>query len=261
MLGRRELIQGGWNVITPVRTPKSASKAPATGRRRSVAALVALLAAVSGALIVTPPAVAGPVDKNWSTKAGPAGTFTDVSNGSSTPAEMSYSMPRRASAVRSWDFTATATAPATAAGPIKVPYTWEGLHAWFQVTTRLDLIKNGAVIASPEIHGPDDLLHHAVQRLHLWRRGHVRQPGRRRHLWVPAVRLQQRLQQLPAGHASRSASSPSSTPPSAPTTATGRAPRTSPPGPRPTGRPPDRGGRRGALVQVRRWTPVRTSRP
>ena len=131
---------------------------PTTDHRRGVAAFVALLAALAGALsTVWVPAVAGPVDTNWVTSAGPAGTFSNLSDGSSTPAQMSYSMPTAGlSVTRSWDFTATATAPATASDPIKVPYTWQGHHAYFQVTTRLDLIVNGVVVASPEIHGPTD---------------------------------------------------------------------------------------------------------
>jgi hypothetical protein len=123
-------------------------------RRRLVGAVVALLALVAGSMTwASSPAVAGPVDTNW-VATGP-GTVTTSSNGSATPAAMSYSMnPVGLGVTRSWDFTATATAAATAGDPIKVPYTWQGLHAWFQVTARLDMIVNGVVVQTLENHGP-----------------------------------------------------------------------------------------------------------
>jgi hypothetical protein len=122
-------------MVASERAPKWATQTSTV--RRRIAAVVALLAALAAGVVVAPPAGATPVDTNWSTTNGPAGTFTDLSNGSATPAAMSYSMPSAGLGVtRSWDFTATAAT----AGQVKVPYTWQGLHAWFQVRTQLDAI-------------------------------------------------------------------------------------------------------------------------
>ena len=73
--------------------------------------------------------------------------------------------------------------------PIKVPYTWQGLHAWFGVTAQLQAIVNGNPVATPETQvspadglpylvnaGPSELLHHALQRLPVRQRRHVHQP-------------------------------------------------------------------------------------
>src|SRR5262245_14417181 len=135
-------------------TKQATTMARVRRRRRLVGAVVALLALVAGSMTwASSPAVAGPVDTNWAAT-GP-GTVTTSSNGSVTPAAMSYSMnPVGLGVTRSWDFTATATAAATAGDPIKVPYTWQGLHAWFQVTARLDMIVNGVVVQTLENHGP-----------------------------------------------------------------------------------------------------------
>ena len=40
------------------------------------------------------------------------------------------------------------------AGPINVPWTWSGLHAWFQVTAHLDMIVNGQVVGTLVNAGP-----------------------------------------------------------------------------------------------------------
>ena len=49
---------------------------------------------------------------------------------------------------RSWDFTAVAATAATGADPIKVPWTWQGLHAWFGVTAQLQPIVNGVPVTT-----------------------------------------------------------------------------------------------------------------
>ncbi len=86
-------------------------------------------------------------------------------------------------------------------GQVKVPWTWQGLHAWFAVTTRLAAHRQRGPVTPPETRPahptrpalprqrrPTELLHHAVQRLHLRRRGHLRQPPGRRDLRLPADR-------------------------------------------------------------------------
>ena len=115
--------------------------------------MLALLAAMVGSVsFVAAPAVAGPVDAPW-VASGPTAVAT--SDGTATAAQMDYNLLGAGFATRSWEFEATAASPATAANPIKVPYTWQGLHAWFQVTTRLDMIVNDSVVATLEQHGPE----------------------------------------------------------------------------------------------------------
>ncbi len=123
---------------------------------RWLTSVIALLAALAAALVfVPPPAVAGPVDQGWSA-AGP-GNVTTVSDGSSSAATMTYALdPAGLSTTRSWDFTTSATA-ASAIGPIKVPWTWEGLHAWYQVTASLRMVVNGVEVGAPLVNaGPAD---------------------------------------------------------------------------------------------------------
>ncbi|MBF4765509.1 hypothetical protein ISU07_20460 [Nocardioides islandensis] len=102
-------------------------------------------------MVTAPPATAV-ADAPWTASVFAGGGSTSVvSTGAATPASMTYNSDGSTSA--SWDFTTKATA-ASAAGPIKVPYTWQGLHAWFQVTTRLDMIVNGQVVKNLLTDGP-----------------------------------------------------------------------------------------------------------
>ncbi len=105
---------------------------------------------LTGFLSVTiGPATAAPVDPGW-TASGP-GAKT-VSDGSASAASMSYNADNGISRSASWSFTARATA----AGSVKVPYTWTGLHAWFQVTTTLQAVVNGRVVGTLVQEGPAD---------------------------------------------------------------------------------------------------------
>ena len=117
-----------------------------------MAALVALVAALAGVLaVVTSPAQAA-VDSPWTAAVvSGGGTAVADSDGSTSAASMSYNSDGSTSAT--WDFTTKATA-ASIANPIKVPYTWQGLHAWFQVTTHMDMIVNGAVVGTLVNEGP-----------------------------------------------------------------------------------------------------------
>ena len=104
-------------------------------RRRRVAVATAMLAALAGTMTVgtSSPASAIPVDVGWQAT-GP-GTISDVSDGSASAARFSYSLqPAGLGQQRTWTFSAVATQT----GQVKVPYTWQGLHAWFAVTTSLD---------------------------------------------------------------------------------------------------------------------------
>ena len=129
----------------------------ASARRRSglTATVVATLAMVLGLFAaVSPSATAGPVDDGW-VAAGP-GTVQTVSDGSASAAAMTYNGDNLGSA--SWTFTTTATA-ASAAGPVRVPWTWQGLHAWFLVTVSLDavVIRNGVELPATSLvaEGPE----------------------------------------------------------------------------------------------------------
>jgi hypothetical protein len=119
-------------------------------RRRLVSALAALATAVGLAvpLALASPAAAAPGDPVW-TAAG-AGTVQTVSDGTASAAQMTYDV--EGSFTGSWTFTATATS----AGTVSVPYSWLGLHAWFEVTTRLDTIVNGNVTHTLVNDGPVD---------------------------------------------------------------------------------------------------------
>jgi hypothetical protein len=103
--------------------------------RRGLAAFASLLAALAAALTVVtaPPATAVPPDTNW-TATGP-GTVQTVSQGAASAPAMTYSLGNAGLSVeQTWTFEAVAAQ----AGTVTVPYTWQGLHAWFQVTTRLE---------------------------------------------------------------------------------------------------------------------------
>ena len=139
-------------MVTSVRAPKRATTG-SNNRRRGLAAVAALLAAMAGALaVVTAPPASAVADAPWTASVFAGGGSTSVvSDGAATPASMSYNSDGSTSA--SWQFTTTATA-SSVAGPIKVPYTWQGLHAWYQVTTRLDMIVNGLVVKNLIADGP-----------------------------------------------------------------------------------------------------------
>lgn len=115
------------------------------------ATILALLMALAGSVaLVAGPAVAGPVDAGWSS-GGPG--VTTASDGSGSAAAMTYDADGAGSA--SWTFTTNATA-ASAAGPITVPWTWQGLHAWFRVTISLAMIVDGQVVDTLVQEGPAD---------------------------------------------------------------------------------------------------------
>ncbi|HEY2878042.1 hypothetical protein [Nocardioides sp.] len=103
--------------------------------------LTALLAALATAIgLATPlalagPAAAAPSDPVWT--ASGTGTVQTVSDGTASAAQMTYDATNTFTG--SWTFTATATST----GTVTVPYTWQGLHAWFQVTTHLEAFVTG----------------------------------------------------------------------------------------------------------------------
>jgi hypothetical protein len=106
--------------------------------RVAVAGAIALVAAVAGVLSVpSAPASAIPVDTGWEVSG--FGAVLD-SDGTTSAATMHYNADGAPEGL-SVRFTATATAD----GTVKVPYTWSGLHAWFNVTANLQKFVNGNV--------------------------------------------------------------------------------------------------------------------
>ena len=79
-----------------------------------------------------------------------------VSDGSASAASFSYDLlPAGVGVNRFWDFTDQSRPPAATPGdPIKVPWTWQGLHAWFGVTAQLQPIVNGVPVDLPETDRP-----------------------------------------------------------------------------------------------------------
>ena len=174
------------------------STSPSAGSEtgRLAAAAVGLVLMITALVVVGgAPAVAGPVDQGW-TAAGPGAT-TD-SDGSAAAASMSYDADGIEGRSATWSFTTTATA-ASAAGPIRVPYTWEGLHAWFRVSATPADRRQRTGGRHPGPGGPGRLLPEPVERLRVRRPGDVRRRGRR-HLRVPAERLPLRPQQPAPRH-------------------------------------------------------------
>ena len=100
------------------------------------------------------------------------------SDGSDSAATMHYNADG-APAGLNLRFTATATAD----GTVKVPYTWSGLHAWFNVTANLQTIVNGNVTDSstqgPELlHTPSNgFLYGGVETFDVAGRRHLRFPS------------------------------------------------------------------------------------
>ncbi|MEO6510143.1 MAG: hypothetical protein ABIO16_04065, partial [Nocardioides sp.] len=95
------------------------------------------MAAVAGALSVpVSPSYGVPVDTGWQVSG--FGAVLD-SDGATSAAAMHYN----ADNTPSLDVRFTATATQT--GTIKVPYTWSGLHAFFNVTANLQKFVNGTV--------------------------------------------------------------------------------------------------------------------
>jgi hypothetical protein len=117
-------------------------------RRRLTAALAALATAIGlGApLVLSAPASAAPGDPVW--VAGGTGNVQTVSDGTVSAAQMTYNADGSGSGT--WTF----TAQAQTSGTVKVPYSWQGLHAWFLVTTRLDMIVNGTATQNLVADGP-----------------------------------------------------------------------------------------------------------
>jgi hypothetical protein len=97
-------------------------------------------------LALAGPAAAAPVGPAW-TAAG-TGNVQTVSDGTVSAAQMTYNADGSGSGT--WTF----TAQATTSGTVKVPYTWQGLHAWFMVTTRLQTTVNGSVTQTLVSDGP-----------------------------------------------------------------------------------------------------------
>ncbi len=138
------ITQVSSSVFTP--PPRS----PGHARRGLVTALALITALIGSVVLTAGPSAAGPVDAGW-TASGP-GAVT-VSDGASSAASMTYNADNSGSA--SWTLTTTATGT-SAAGPIKVPYTWEGLHAWFAVTATLQMVVEGQVVATLVDAGPQN---------------------------------------------------------------------------------------------------------
>ncbi|MGC4108858.1 MAG: hypothetical protein QM747_00175 [Nocardioides sp.] len=115
---------------------------------RSLTGILAAVATVLG--LSLPLALAAPADAAsgdaW-TAAGD-GTVTTVSDGTASAAQMTYEDDGTFNG--SWTFTATAATT----GTVTVPYSWQGLHAWFQVTTRLDTVVNGSTTGTLVNDGP-----------------------------------------------------------------------------------------------------------
>jgi hypothetical protein len=103
-------------------------------RRLLAAAAIAATVLAPLAVLVSPPAQAVPVDVGWAAS-GP-GIQPGGSDGSAAAASFAYSVdPAGIGVQNTWLFKATATQT----GQVTVPYTWQGLHAWFAVTTSLDM--------------------------------------------------------------------------------------------------------------------------
>jgi hypothetical protein len=110
-----------------------------------------VLAGLVGPVGLAGPAVAGPVDAGW-VASGPGASTT--SDGSNAAAAMSYNADGSGSA--SWTFTTTSSAASADGTPIKVPWTWQGLHAWFEVTTKLEMVVDGNAVQTLVNQGPVD---------------------------------------------------------------------------------------------------------
>ncbi len=137
-------------MITPVRTSKRAESGQRRHRRRLATAVVAAVATLTGPLVIaSAPADATPVDDGWSLSS-PGGVTNVTSDGADSAAEFTYDFQNAGFGDRAWEFTAQAANAATPGDPIKVPYTWQGLHAWFDVTAQLQAIVNGNPVATPE---------------------------------------------------------------------------------------------------------------
>ena len=99
-------------------------------------------------LALAGPAAAAPSDPVWT--ASGTGTVKTVSDGTASAAQMTYDATNTFTG--GWTFTATATST----GTVTVPYTWEGLHAWFQVTTHLEAFVTGGATQVLVNGGPEN---------------------------------------------------------------------------------------------------------
>jgi hypothetical protein len=118
----------------------------------AVAAVLAML--VAPVALLASPANAGPVDSGWA-PSGP-GVISKVSDGSLSTATFTYDLQSAGFSTRSWDFTVPASA-ATAGTTVKVPWTWQGVHAWYQVTTKLEMLIDGQPVGPALVQqGPVD---------------------------------------------------------------------------------------------------------
>ncbi len=127
-------------VLTSVRKSRS---------RVVVAVLAALVAAAAGVLSVpAAPTYAVPVDIGWSVSG--TGPVLD-SDGTSSAAAFHYNADNSPTGVN-----ITFQATASQAGTIKVPYTWSGLHAWFNVTAGLQQFVGNSAPTSVFAAGPQN---------------------------------------------------------------------------------------------------------
>ena len=149
--GRRELSGG------PVACPRLSVRTEpvnhrsARRRRRLLIALVASIATVTGPLVVAgAPAEAVPIDTGWAVEsvtgvvpARPTGPHVGRVVHLQPPTPAGSAAHARGTSPRS-----PPTRPAVA-NPIKVPWTWQGLHAWFGVTRALQPIVNDVPVSRP----------------------------------------------------------------------------------------------------------------
>ncbi len=138
------ILRGPWHRV------RQSARAARRVRRALVVTLALVLTLVGSVSVLAGPSSAGPVDDGWT--ASGTGAVT-VSDGTGSAATMSYNADNSGSAT--WTFTTTAT-PASAEGPIKVPYSWEGLHAWYAVTASLETIVDGDAVDTLVDAGPEN---------------------------------------------------------------------------------------------------------
>jgi hypothetical protein len=123
---------------------------------RAIVLVVALLIAATG-IFTLPPTHARAASTEWfgqkgsivdGSGTGTAGTFLAAGSSLNGDAQFTYDIPviGNNGETGTWSFSSVAGAN----GTVPVPYHWTGLHAWFNVTARLDavVVRGGVVVSS-----------------------------------------------------------------------------------------------------------------
>ena len=155
---------------------------------RAIITFIAAIVALTGVFTLPPtPARAASSDWNGQSAASfpgeggtAAGTFLAAGSSANNDAQFTYDVPVIGNNGESgtWSFSTIAEANETVA----VPYRWTGLHAWFNVTARLDavVVRGGALVSTTNLvnAGPRGLLHDSLERFRLRRHRELHRPDR-----------------------------------------------------------------------------------